>query len=71
MEVHEHHTAFVFVSDDPSVKDGVIRAEVIAKGAEPIFVYSIVDTDTKTIRHYHGPHGDAEKDKWDEVKSFD
>ena len=70
LEKHEHHTAFVFLSDNPAVDDGVIRATIITKGNAPIYAYSIVDSDTNTIRHYHGPHGDPSKDTWDEIKSL-
>jgi len=63
--------AFVFIAADPQIADGVIRAKVIAKGSDPIFAYSIVDSETNTIRHYHGPHGDPARDTWDDVSSFD
>ena len=69
IEQFRYHMCVVFASTDPSVHDGVVRVAMMMKTKEKeiIYIYSVYDSETHTMRHYKGPHGDMEKDEWTDV----
>ena len=65
METKRGLTSLVFATDDANVVgDGYIRVTMILPG-KALFVYTLYDPDTNTIRHFEGRHGDPEMDSWE------
>ena len=58
-------TTLVFATDDTNVVgDGYVRVTMILPG-KALFVYTLYDPETATIRHFEGRYGDPERDSWE------